>query len=156
MTLKDHLLKLIDSEIWASQVLAETIEKAGNPDERSLLLFSHLLSSYSMWLSRIKGTEITTTLFPERTLAESTALMNQVLPELRELLQNAGDTELERIIHFTFPLDGSQRQLSVADAYMHVATHSTYHRGQIISQLKGKVETLPLTTYVAYALKKGY
>ena len=155
MTLKNHLLKMLDSEIWANQVLAETIEKAKTSDERTLLLFSHLLSSYSMWVSRLKGTEITTVLFQERTLEESKSLMKSMFSELKNFLEQITDTELDRIIHFTFPLDGSQRKLSVADAITHVITHSTYHRGQIIARLKDKVETLPLTTYIAFAMEAG-
>jgi len=153
MTLKNHLLKMLDSEIWANQVLTETIEKAQSPDERTLLLFSHLLSSYSMWVSRLKGTEMTTTLFQERTLEESKALMKSMFSGLKLYLDQSTDEELDRVIHFTFPLDGSQRKLSVADAITHVITHSTYHRGQIIARLKEKVETLPLTTYIAFAME---
>lgn len=153
MTLKNHLLKMLDSEIWANQVLAETIQKAKTPDERTWLLFSHLLSAYSMWVSRLKGTEITTTLFAERTLEESEVLMKSMFSGLKLYLEQATDEELDRIIHFTFPLDGSKRKLSVADAITHVITHSTYHRGQIIARLKEKVETLPLTTYIAFAME---
>lgn len=145
---------MMDAEVWANQVLANTLEKAGNPDERSLLLFSHILSSYSMWLSRVHGTEITTTLFQERSLEESKLLMQQLFPELKKYLVQADDNEINRIIQFTFPLDGSQRRLSVADAITHLATHSSYHRGQIISRLKEKVEVLPLTTYIAFAMEK--
>ncbi len=154
MTIKDHLLKLVESEVWANNLLAETIEKSDQPDERTLLLFSHLLSSYSMWLSRVKATEITTTLFQERNLEESKALMKQVFTEWKNYLKNANDEELNRIVHFVFPLDGTKRKLSVTDAVLHLVTHSSYHRGQAIARLKGKTEVLPLTSYIAFAMEK--
>jgi uncharacterized damage-inducible protein DinB len=152
--MKDHFIKLIDSEIWANKLLSETIEKSGEKDERALLLFSHLLSSYSMWMSRITGKEITTTLFQERTLAESKILMNNVFADFKNYVNQVNNDELNRVIHFTFPLDGSKRKLSVADALLHLVTHSSYHRGQIIARLKGKIEPLPLTTYIAFAMEK--
>lgn len=152
--MKNHLLKLIESEIWANNLLVETIEKSNEPDERTLLLFSHLLSSYSMWLSRIKATEITTTLFQERTLEESKTLMKQVFSEWKNYLHNADDRELNRIVHFVFPLDGTKRKLAVTDAILHLVTHSCYHRGQAMARLKGKVESLPLTSYIAFAMDK--
>lgn len=152
--MKDHFIKLIDSEIWANKLLSETIEKSGEKDERALLLFSHLLSSYSMWMSRITGKEITTTLFQERTLAESKILMNNVFADFKNYVNQVNTDELNRVIHFTFPLDGSKRKLSVADALLHLVTHSSYHRGQIIARLKGKIEPLPLTTYIAFAMEK--
>ena len=149
--MKQQLIKLIDSEIWANDVLAKTIENASTSDERVLLLFSHITSAYSMWLSRLTGTEITTTLFAERTLSEARALQQNVFAGIKDYLQQADDTELSRVVHFTFPLDGSQRKISVADAILHLVTHSAYHRGQMIARLKDKVDKLPLTTYIAYA-----
>lgn len=152
--MKNHLLKLIDSEIWANKLLVQTIEKSSEADDRTLLLFSHVFSSYSMWMSRIKGTEITTTLFQERTLEESKALMDTVFNDWKNYIQGADDAELNRIIHFTFPLDGTKKKLSVVDAVLHLVTHSGYHRGQMMARLKGKVETLPLTTYIGFAMEK--
>ena len=151
--MKQYFIKLIESEIWANNLLSEALEKATNVDDRSLLLFSHLLSSYSMWMSRIKATEFTTTLFQERTLTESKQLMQTMFADLQQYLEMMDDKELERIIHFIFPIDGSNRTMSVSDALMHIVTHSCYHRGQIIAQLKGKIEMLPLTTYIAFASK---
>ena len=80
--------------------------------------------------------------------------MNKVFTDWKNYLQNITEDELNRIIRFTFPLDGSKRKLSVADAVFHLVTHSSYHRGQIMARLKGKVETLPLTTYIAFAMEK--
>jgi uncharacterized damage-inducible protein DinB len=151
--MKQYFIKLVESEIWANNLLAEALEKAVNVDDRSLLLFSHLLSSYSMWMSRIKATEFTTTIFQERTLAESKQLMQTMFKDLQQYLETIDNIELERIVHFTFPIDGSKRTMSVADALMHIVTHSCYHRGQIVAQLKGKIELLPLTTYIAFASK---
>lgn len=152
--MKNHFIKLIDAEIWANNVLADAIQKSGDTDERTLLLFSHILSSYSMWMSRIMGTEITTTLFQERTLEESKLLRDKVFADFKNYLQKADENELNRIIHFIFPLDGSKKKISVADALFHLVTHSSYHRGQIIARLKGKTEPLPLTTYIAFAMEK--
>ena len=154
MKTQQHLLKLIDSEIWANKTLVETIQKSPEEDERILLLFSHLLSSYSMWYSRVTGSEITTTPFQERTLEESIELMHKIFDQWKNYLTNINEVELDRIVRFTFPLDGSKKKLSVADAIFHLITHSSYHRGQIMARLKGKVETLPLTTYIAFAMEK--
>jgi len=77
--------------------------------------------------------------------------MNEVFEGYTNHITNADENELNRIVHFTFPLDGSKRKMAVADALTHVVTHSFYHRGQIVTSLKGKIEPLPLTTYIAFA-----
>lgn len=155
MTLKNHLLKMLDAEIWANRVIVETLENAKDADERCFFLLSHLMNSYSMWLSRILGTEINVGLFEERSLPQNSELMKAVFASLKAHLERADEKEITRVIEFTFPLDGSRRKLSVADAVTHLVTHSTYHRGQIISRLKGTVEPLPLTTYIAFAMEKA-
>jgi uncharacterized damage-inducible protein DinB len=80
--------------------------------------------------------------------------MNNVFADFKNYVNQVNNDELNRVIHFTFPLDGSKRKLSVADALLHLVTHSSYHRGQIIARLKGKIEPLPLTTYIAFAMEK--
>ena len=93
--MKQYFIKLVESEIWANNLLAEALEKGTNVDDRSLLLFSHLLSSYSMWMSRIKATEFTTTLFQERTLAESKQLMQTMFNDLQQYLETIDNIELD-------------------------------------------------------------
>ncbi|MBI3235791.1 MAG: DinB family protein [Bacteroidetes bacterium] len=123
-------------------------------DERALLLFSHLLSSSHMWLSRVKTEDITTTLFQERTLEGCELLLNENTNNWIEYIDQANDEELNRIIQFTFPIDGTQKKMSVINAIMHIVHHSSYHRGQIVSKLKGCVEELPLVTYIVYAFEE--
>jgi uncharacterized damage-inducible protein DinB len=149
--MKNYILKQLEFEIWANQILADTIGKANQPDKRTLELFSHVLSVYSIWLSRVNNTTAITSMWQERTLAESSQFMNTVFKEWKMYLQNADEVELNRIVHFIFPIDGSKRKISVIDGITHVFSHSCYHRGQIISQLKGKVEPLPLAAYVVFA-----
>jgi uncharacterized damage-inducible protein DinB len=41
--------------------------------------------------------------------------------------------------------------MKIEDALIHIINHSSYHRGQIIANIKGKVDELPLSTYIIYA-----
>ena len=149
--MKELLIKQINFEHWANSTLLVTMKEANPLDDRALLLFSHLLSSSCMWLSRLKATPFTTTIFQERTLAECEELMHQNTNGWLAYLQQADDKELSRIVDYIFPIDGSNKRMAVSDAVMHVVHHSSYHRGQIITRLKGSVEKLPLVTYIVYA-----
>ncbi len=149
--MKELLIKQINFEQWANSTLLSAMKTASPLDERALLLFSHLLSSASMWHSRLTATPFTTTIFQERTLEECEALMAANTTQWLAYLQQADDNELARVVDFTFPIDGSQRRMSVADAVLHVVHHSSYHRGQIVSRLKGAVAVLPLVTYIVFA-----
>jgi len=146
-----HFVKQIQFEIWANQKIAEAIESANEPGERVFFLYSHILSANSIWLSRLTNTEVTTTLFKERTYAESKALMQEVAEKWNAYLTTLDEKELGRMIHFIFPFDGSKKKIAIADGITHVFGHSNYHRGQIIALLKGKLEQLPLLAYVVFA-----
>lgn len=145
------LLKQFDYELWANKMILDALRKINDTDERSLLLFSHILSAHSMWMSRIKAEEFTTTLFQERNLDEIEILMHKNAKEWNAYLQNITEPELNRVIHFIYPPDGSKRKMNISDALTHLISHSAYHRGQIVARMKGKIEPMPHSTYIAYA-----
>ena len=149
--MKKALIKQFEYELWANKMILEALRKINDNDERSLLLFSHLLSGHSMWMSRIKAEEFTTTLFQERNLDEIEVLMYKNAKEWNTYLQTMTESESNRVIHFIYPPDGSKRKMSIGDALTHLISHSAYHRGQIVARMKGKIEPMPHSTYIAYA-----
>jgi uncharacterized damage-inducible protein DinB len=146
-----HFVKQIEFELWANQRIAEAIESATEPDERTFFLFSHILSAHSIWLSRIQNTPVTTTLFQERSFEDSKVLLKDVTEKWKSYIATLNENELDRTVHFIFPFDGSKKKIQIADAIIHLFGHSNYHRGQLISRLKGKLEPLPLLAYVVFA-----
>src|SRR5882724_9870837 len=134
-----HFVKQIEFETWANQKTAEAIDNSVEPDDRTFFLFSHILSANSIWLSRFQNTEVTTTLFQERSCEQSKALMKDVAEKWQAYIATIDEKELSRSIYFTFPFDGSKKKIPIADAITHMFGHSNYHRGQIMSRLKGKL-----------------
>jgi uncharacterized damage-inducible protein DinB len=106
-----------------------------------------------MWLCRVEKREMTCTLFQERTLDECKVLMNENLAGWCNYLSNKSTTDLEQQIEFmsAWESNPSKRTISIEDAIIHIINHSSYHRGQIVASIKGKVDELPLATYIMYA-----
>lgn len=149
--MKNLFLKLFQHEAWANKQILQALQGAAVNDNRSLLLFSHILSAHAMWLCRVQGLPLTCGLFDERTLAQCEEVMNANNADWQKYLSSAGDTEWSRVIKFIFPVDGTNRKMTVADAILHIFSHSAYHRGQIVARIKGTVDPLPNTTYIVYA-----
>jgi uncharacterized damage-inducible protein DinB len=149
--MKEFLKNQIRFELWANKKLFTSMQKATPLDERALLLLSHILSGAKMWLNRVKGEPLSTTLFEERTLDECSQLIDENAAGWLRFIEQADTLELNRIFEFIFPIDGSRKKIGVTDAIMHLVHHSSYHRGQIVARLKGTVEPLPLALYVVYA-----
>jgi uncharacterized damage-inducible protein DinB len=116
-----------------------------------LLLLSHILSGSKIWLNRIKGEAPTVSMFQERTLSECQDLIEENKKNWTQYLSKIDDLEMNRVFEFIFPIDGSKKRISVVDGITHLLHHSSYHRGQIVSKLKGTMEPLPFVQFVTYA-----
>jgi uncharacterized damage-inducible protein DinB len=147
------LTKHFEFEYWSNTMILNSLKALKEKEGRAITLFSHLLSSHCMWLSRVNKTEFTCTLFQERTLEECEQLMKENLLGWKNYLVNKTDDDLQETIEFmsAWEANPSKRRMSVEDALTHIINHSSYHRGQIVASIKGKVDELPLSTYIMYA-----
>lgn len=148
-----NFIKQFEFESWSNRMILRSLRLLKEPDERAFTLFSHLLSSHSMWLSRVNKTEFTCKLFQERSLDECEVLVAENLAGWRWYLGNKTAEDLEQPIEFmsAWEVNPSKRRMTIEDALIHIINHSSYHRGQIVASIKGKVDELPLSTYIIYA-----
>ena len=65
--MKNKFIKQFEFEYWSNGTILKALQNLTEKDSRAMLLFSHLLSSHCMWLSRVNKTDFTCTLFQERT-----------------------------------------------------------------------------------------
>jgi uncharacterized damage-inducible protein DinB len=149
----NNYIKQFEFEYWSNGTILKALHTLKEKDERALSLFSHLLSSHCMWLSRVTKSEFTCTLFQERTLDECEQLMKENVEGWKKYLTNKTNEDLQETIEFmaaweTIP---TKRTVKIEDALIHLINHSSYHRGQIITSIKEKVDELPLSTYIIYA-----
>lgn len=151
MSLKNHLITLLQTEQIAAKELATAIQQATNTEQRTTLLFYHIGAAYHNWLNRILVEQNFIASFEEHTIDESLSLINHVLEKMINYLHQIDEETLQTEFTFNFPLDGTFRKMNMADIFTHAITHAYYHKGQIISQLKGKIEQLPFLTYVKFA-----
>lgn len=151
--MKNKFIRQFEFEHWSNGTILKALRSLKEQDERALVLFSHLLSSHSMWLSRVNQTAFTCTLFQERTLDECEQLMKENLEGWITFLQDKSQEDLEREIEFMPAWESTpvKRKMTIEDAIIHLVNHSSYHRGQIVAGIKGKVDELPFCTYIMYA-----
>ena len=151
--MKNKFIKQFEFEYWANTLILNALKKLREKDDRAMLLFSHQLSSHCMWLCRVNKTAFTCTLFQERTLDECEQLMNENLEGWKKFLADKLAEDLEATIEFmpAWEANPIKRKMSFEDAIIHLINHSSYHRGQIVASIKGKVDELPFCTYIMYA-----
>lgn len=133
--------------------MLKTLKQANPLNERALLLFSHINATNAIWLNRLNQEPVSTTLFQIRSLVECEKLLNDNNTNWKKYFEKVTEIEMENILEFDFPLDGTKRSIIKKDAIFHITNHSSYHRGQIISLIKPAVQTLPTVGYVFFASK---
>lgn len=151
MMLKKLLLKQIDYERWVNEIVLQALLEAQESEGRAVDLFGHLLALGQIWLDRVHGRPLQLGMWDIKTLEECQTLIAKNTQEWVAYLESKTEEELETYVEISF--FGSPKRISILDGISTLLNHSSYHRGQIIQLLKGKLEKLPLTTYIAYAVE---
>lgn len=146
---KESYLKQIHYESWANNMVIDAFMKATFPLERTHQIISHNLNAFSIWLKRIKNEEVAIKLWDMHTVDELSLLNLTLYADWSAYLSSLNDSDFEKKIRFTFM--GKKASISIEDLIIHLVNHSSYHRGQVILQLKDKLPALPLSTYIAFA-----
>lgn len=146
--MREQALKLIQYDHWANVKILAALSEAIDPPPRALELFSHLLAVSSIWLSRVKSESDAAKRFDVYTLQECEILNNRLVADWTDFLQAQASDSI-----VNFQLLGKEYHMSVLDFVNHVSMHGSYHRGQVVTLLKGHLDPLPMTDYVLFAIE---
>ena len=113
------------------------------PLPQAELIFSHILNTQHIWVSRICGNAPCFDRFHQHVVRDFEALHQRNTNDLRGFLSLDPETVIEYI-----STDGGTHRNSIHDILLNVTNHSTYHRGQIATQFKRHGITPPSTDYV--------
>jgi uncharacterized damage-inducible protein DinB len=148
--MKQYILQLFAYETWANERIVEALEQMQYPDDRALELFSHLLAARFTWLQRITGQHGYVPLWEKRDLLDCVQLLMQTNNSWEAFLNQCTDQDFTRSIQY----QNTQHQpfeSTIQEIVVHLINHSTYHRGQIVASLKGKIPNLPVTDFIVFA-----
>lgn len=141
-----YILDLLEYNQAINQRLAEIYSTKDMMTERAHSLFGHILNAHAIWNSRIKGAldpvkpwdMLNTVNYSE---------MNKALHA--DTLMICEENNLNRVVDY-MTSTGIPMKSKVADIIFHIINHSTYHRGQIATEMKlAGIEPLA-TDYIFY------
>jgi uncharacterized damage-inducible protein DinB len=138
------LQSLINYTSYADRIIIDTFLEANMPMPVAEKLFSHVLNAQHIWTKRVFKEEIEYDRFQIHSIGD---FENIHLRNLEAMLQVLHTKDLDELIVYTTSAAGSF-VTSVSDILFHVVNHSTYHRGQIVSQFRLNNITPPITDYV--------
>jgi len=154
-----EVIPLIDQfsayDLWANTRLVERLSreaeavldtpvKSSFPSLRATLL--HIRDAEHVWLCRLQGTKHNWPAEPD--MAIGTLLKHTVL--LRDHVRSMDDHALERICTY-HDLKGNTHVQPGWQLLMHCFNHSSYHRGQVVTLMRGLgLEEIPTLDLVVY------
>ncbi|WP_231464089.1 MULTISPECIES: DinB family protein [unclassified Pedobacter] len=127
-----------------------TVFSATNKDmPEAERLFSHVLNAQHIWVSRIEASPLQYEIWqvhPKETFASIST------ENFRLIKESLAKQDLDTAITY-HDSRGNEYKNKVAEMFMQMLNHSTYHRGQIVSMLKKEGITPPVTDYIYFKRK---
>jgi len=148
--MKDHFSKLFNHVAWADARVLQSLRAAHSVLKKDLDLYSHILGSEHVWLSRIKGVPAKVAVWPTLTLDEAERLAGENVAAFEGVVSEL--TEASRATPITYRNSaGDQYTSTLEDILTHVCLHGAYHRGQIAASIRAAGDVPSPTDYIAFA-----
>ncbi len=142
-----NLKSLYAYNTWANRELLSFFRKEPLLPQRSQNLFSHILSAERLWLDRLHGRRQSLAVWPILTIDQMGSLLEEVASQWVEVLDD--DWRLRENLPVSYTNSkGESFQSRPWEILTHVPLHSTYHRGQIATDLRAAGITPPYTDYI--------
>jgi uncharacterized damage-inducible protein DinB len=166
-------LRMFEYDSWANRECIRAINSVTEPASSDLVRkMAHILSAEKLWLDRILGQAQTLPVWPTSMLHDCSALSEKNAEAGRAFLKQlssadqvsagpiAGSSANDRpgALKQNVKYRNSKGQpfsSRIEDILSHVLFHSTYHRGQIASQMRAAGFTPAYTDFI-HAVREGF
>jgi uncharacterized damage-inducible protein DinB len=156
----DELRQLLDYDAWANAQVFAAAEALSEAQLTTTVAssfpsvgktLSHIVAAEWVWLRRWRGESPReaprwTT---ESRLPELKSQLASVEAERSAYFADMTDEDLQQVVAYQ-TLDGQSHSNALDDLVRHVVNHSSYHRGQLATQLRQLGQTPPSTDLITY------
>ena len=164
--MKELLLQLSSFNIWANQLLVNTIGQLPEEKQNQEVISSfsslyktliHMWNAESIWWQRMKLEERIER--PSDTFTgDFGELGKKLLQQCRlweDWVKNASELQLQHVFAYQNTRREQFKQ-PVKEVLLHIFNHGTYHRGQLIDMFHQLgIEKLPATDFIVYTRTKN-
>ena len=147
----DHFKDLQLYNQWANGVVFDALENNELP-EKAIELMSHIINANMIWLDRLEGRVSGLEVWKVYEKGQLRELLKRSDIALMNFISKSSEEKLSDNIEYANS-KGEKFSSGIIEILIHLNVHAAYHRGQIISLMKGRVSPLPHTDYIHYARK---
>jgi uncharacterized damage-inducible protein DinB len=138
---------------WANRETLQVLRTAEAPPPPAVQRFAHLVSTITLWISRIDETRPPDPVWPEWELGTCESKLERAIERRDERLASWTEEDLSRTVEYVNS-DGESWTSPLADILEHLLVHGAYHRGQIALDLRAAGIQPPLTDFI-HAARTG-
>ncbi len=149
----DYFRHLFAHAAWADRRVRDALRATPEPAE-ALRLFAHVLGAEHVWLSRLHGTPAAHPVWPNLTLDQCAALADENAAGYAAFLAALGPDGFARVVQYRTSA-GVAYANTVADILTQVATHGSYHRGQIAREVRRGGGTPADTDFILFVREQS-
>lgn len=143
---KNDIVYMYNYNRWANAKILDAVSKL-TPEQFTRDLHSshrsvrdtlaHILAAEWIWLERWNGTSPKALLDPSDfpTVESIRSRLTEVEDGCRKFISGLDDQSLQKVVAYT-NTKGEEWKYTLGHMLQHVATHSSYHRGQVITMLR--------------------
>lgn len=132
---------------------AGSAEAIAAPAPRSLRFMAHILAAERLWLGRLRRDKTPVVVWPDLTLDQCDAALAEIARPWEDYLGGLLDSSLGERVEYVNS-KGEPWTSAVGDILTHVVTHSSYHRGQIATDMRA-AGLAPAYTDFIHAVRQG-
>ncbi|GAB2558670.1 DinB family protein [Spirosoma areae] len=151
--MKDHLLQLLNYELWASRRVIDALETIPHPPARAIALMGHILSAQHVWYGRIIGEPTFVAIWEDIPVSWMIETAERQHRHLHGYIEGLSETELAQTIVYANS-KGVPHQSPLVAILTHLSHHAAYHRGQVVQLIRPMLPEAPVTDYIAWARER--
>jgi len=153
MEILSRLQREFAHDAWANEQTIASLRDAEAPPD-ALRFMAHIVAAEWLWLGRLKQWREAFPVWPEWTREQCEAQAGKLPPLWQELLRGMKPAGLDQPATYVNS-KGETWTSTCGDVLTHVLLHSSYHRGQIATELRAAGLTPAYTDYIE-AVRRGY
>lgn len=144
-----RILDMIEYDLWANNLIIKNLQ-ANQPNDKIISRLSHIINAQEIWLDRINNTSGVYDVWK----VQAPHTWTKVLVDLNQQFVRSLEVDhLDKEISYQ-NLSGTNYTSLLGDILHHVVNHGSYHRGQIMDNIRDLgYETVP-TDYIYFVRSK--
>ena len=147
--MKDHLIQLIDYELWANRRIIDALDSPPNVPERAVSLMGHVLAAQHIWYGRMAGESAILSVWEEIPVSWMAETAVRQHHQLRSYMEILSQKELNQPVEYVNSRHVAYQSTRL-DILTHLSHHAAYHRGQIVQLIRPLLPEAPVTDFIVW------